>query len=71
VTILVGQFHRWASGEVSVGDNGSVGGWLESGRDFDRRAVDDEGGANYGEQAGLRTWSTPYSDKGNAETHKN
>jgi hypothetical protein len=33
--------------------------------------VDDEGGADCGEQAGLKTWSTLLSGKRNAKTHEN
>jgi hypothetical protein len=33
--------------------------------------VDDEGGADRGEQAGLKTWSTMYHGNCNAETHEN
>jgi hypothetical protein len=51
---------------TEVGFGPFVGIWLEL-----RLDVDDEGGADRGEQTGLRTWSTLYSNEGNLETHEN
>jgi len=49
-----------------VGFRAFSGVWLKL-----RLNVDDEGGANRGEQTGLGTWSTLCSERGTAETHEN
>ena len=76
-----GTIPRWGSGGVFVRDNGPVEAEEDCSevgfRSFagiglePRLDGDDKGGADCGEQTGLRTWSTLYSDEENAETHEN
>jgi hypothetical protein len=68
-----GTVPRWGSGGIFTGNNGSIEGEenrskvgfgpLAGIRPEVRLDVDDEGGADRGEQTGLRKWSTLYSDE--------